>query len=157
MPAPSHPQPGDFMAGRREGSSLGSSPQRLGRQSLHQAEPAPTRLRVPRRPLRRLSVQRQLKHGLRILIVIAVPLQPSPVHVPPYASKGHITRPWGRVSPTHQNGRQGIYQIPSVANRRNEDGGFQSPKEQSGFHERADPLHPPSHTDISYLLSPSDA
>lgn len=157
LSASSHPQPGDFMAGRRKSSSLGSPPQRLGRQSLQQAEPAPPRLRVPRRPLRRLPVRQQLKHGLRILLIAAFPLQSPSVHFPPYTTKGRITGPGGRVSLRHQDGREGIYQIPSVVNGRDEDGGLQSAKEQPGLHELSHPLHPPSHTDISHLLSPNGA
>lgn len=145
------------MAGRREGSPVRSPPQRLGREPLQQAEPAPPRLRVPRRPLRGLPVRQQLQHGLRILANAAVPLQPPSVHVPSDASKGRISGPGGRVSLRHQNGREGIYQIPSVAGGGDEDGGVQSAEEQPGLHERADALHPPPHTDVSDLLPPGGA
>lgn len=156
LPASSHPQPGDFLAGR-ESSPVGSPPQRLGRQPLQQAQPAPSRLRVPGRPLRRLPVQQQLKHGLRFLVNAAIPLQPPSVHFPPDTAKGRIAGPRGRISLRHQNGREGIYQIPSVVTGGNEDGGLQSAEEQPGLHERSDTLHPPSHTDVSHLLSPSGA
>lgn len=75
-------QSGSLMVGRGESGSLGSPPQRLGRQSVQQAEPAPTRLGVPRRTLRRLPVQQQLQHGLRVLVVPAVPLQHPSVRFP---------------------------------------------------------------------------
>lgn len=157
LPASSLTQPGDIMAGRGESSPVGSPPQRLGRQPLQQVQPAPPRLRVPGRPLRSLPVQQQLKHGLRILVNTAVPLQPSSVHFPTNATKGRIAGPGGRVSLRHQNGREGIYQIPSVVTGGDEDGGLQSAEEQPGLHERADPIHTPSHTDVSHLLSPSGA
>ncbi len=145
------------MAGRWESGPVGAPPQRLGRQPLQQAQPAPPGLRVPRRPLRRLPVQQQLKHGLRIPANAAVPLQPPSVHFPTYAAKGRIAGPGGRVSLRHQNGREGIYQIPGVVIGGDEDGGIQSAEEQPGLHERSDPLNPPSHTDVSHLLSPSGA
>lgn len=145
------------MAGRRESGSFGSPPQRLGRQSVQQAEPAPTRLRVPRRTLRRLPVQQQLQHGLRVLVIPAVPLQPPSVRFPTDASQGRITGPRSHFSRGHQNGRKGIYEIPSLTNGGDEDGVFQSAPKQPGIHGRADPLHPPPHTDISHLHSPSGA
>lgn len=80
------PQPGALMVRRGESGSFGSPPQRLGRQSVQQAEPASTRLRVPRRTLRRLPVQQQLQHGLRVPVVPAVPLQPPSVRFPTDAS-----------------------------------------------------------------------
>ncbi|GAA6215772.1 endothelial transcription factor GATA-2 isoform X1 [Lates japonicus] len=77
---------------------------------------------------------------------------------PPDAAEGRIAGPGGRVSLVlvrHQNGREGIYQIPNVVNGGDEDGGNQPAEEQPSLHERSDPLHPPSHTDVSHLLSPS--
>lgn len=142
------------MAGRRESRAVCSPPQRLVRQPLQQAQPPPPRLRVPRRPLCSLPVQQQLKHGLCFLVNAAVPLQPASVHFPPDTTQGRITGPGGRVSLRLQNGREGIYQIPCVVIRGDEAGGLLSAEEQSGLHERADPLHPSSHTDVPHLLSP---
>lgn len=145
------------MAGRRQSGSLGSPPQRLGRQSVQQAEPAPPRLRVPRRPLRRLPVRQQLERGLRILFIAAIPLQSPSLHFPPYAAEGRVPGPRGRVPLCHQNGREGIYQIPGVVNGGDEDGGLESAEDQPGLHEHSDPVDPPSHTDVSHLLSPRGA
>lgn len=80
------PQSGALVVGRGQSGSLGSPPQRLGRQSFQQAQSAPTRLGVPRRTLRRLPVQQQLQHGLRVFLVPAVPLQSPSVRVPTDAS-----------------------------------------------------------------------
>lgn len=86
LPASPPPQSRALVVRRGESGSFGSPPQRLGRQSVQQAEPAPTRLRVPRRTLRRLPVQQQLQHGLRVLAVPAVPLQSPSVRLPTDAS-----------------------------------------------------------------------
>lgn len=148
------------MAGRGESRPVGSPPpppQRLVRQPLQQAQPPPRRLRVPRRPLRRLPVQQRLQRGLRILVNAVVPLQPASVRFPPDATKGRITGPGGRVSLRRQNGREGIYQIPRVVIGGHEAGGLRSAEEQSGLHERADPLHASPHSDVSDLLAAGGA
>lgn len=142
------------MAGRWESSSV-SPPQRLGRQPLQQAEPAPLQLGLTGRPLRRLPVQQQLKLGLRIHAHAAVSLQSPPVHFPTHPAQGCIAGPGGRVPLVlrRQDGREGLYQIPNVVNGGDEDGGLQSAEERPGLHERAVPLHPPPHTDLPHLLA----
>lgn len=143
------------MAGRRESSLIGPPPQRLGREPLQQTQPAPPWLRFTRRPLRRLPMQQQLKHGYRIFFDAAVTIQLPPVRLPPYTPQRRLPRPGSRLPfllRRSQDGREGIYQISIVFTGQHEDGGLKFAEEHAGLNERADLLYAPSHSDLRLLL-----
>lgn len=148
LPTTPHPQPRDPLAGPRQGSPIRCPPpQRMGGQPLQQTRPAHHRLR--------LSVQQQQhRHGPGVLAHPGVPLESAPLQFPSHSTERRVPGPRAHLSDLHlhQDGRQGLHQVPSAAAGRHEDGELQPSARRPRLHERPGCGHPSPHPDLPGLL-----